>query len=175
MKFFSTRFLLFQLVAGIMALSFVACGSDDDDPKDTSDPVIDITKPSEGDQIVPGTGDLIVEGTLSDNVALSLCTITLEYTENESSAVVMNDDQLKSTSEDGEGTLKGIDDDPWAPDTVEVSLSGENYDFEEKEDTRKPFGPVPADIKFGEYTLTLEVEDEAGNTATEEILLNLSE
>ena len=171
MKFISKRFLLFQLVAGVLALSLVSCGSDDEDPKDTSAPVIEITKPSDNQTIVPGTGDLILEGTLSDNVALSLCTISLEYTASETSAVVMNDDQMKSTSTDGDGTVTGIDDEPWTPDTVEISLSGETHEFEAN---YKPFGSVPADIKFGEYTLTIEVEDEAENVATKDIVIDFS-
>ncbi|MFW5753653.1 MAG: DUF4625 domain-containing protein [Marinilabiliaceae bacterium] len=175
MKFISTQFLLFQMVAGVLALSFVSCGSDDDeDPEDTSEPVIEITKPSNNDLIVPGTSDLIVEGTLNDNVALSVCTISIEYNEeSETSAGVMNEDQMKSTSgDDGDGTVTGIDDEPWDPNPAEISLSGEEtYEFETG---YKPFGSVPADIKFGEYTLTIEVEDEAGNVATEEIVLDFS-
>lgn len=171
MKFISTRFLLLQLLGGILALSFVSCGSGDDSI-DTSAPVIEMTKPSDNQQIVPGTGDLIVEGTLSDNDALSVCNISIGYTGSQTSAVVMSDEEMKSTSTHGDGTVTGIDDIEWKPDTVNISLIGKTFEFETG---YKPFNSVPANIKFGKYTLTIEVEDEAGNVATEEILLNLTE
>lgn len=168
MKIFSKRILILQMVAAVMALTAISCGNDDDD---ISAPQIQITNPSDNDRIVPGTGDLIVEGTLSDDGALDFCTISIEYTDTQTSAVAMGDDRMKSTTGGGNGTVTGIDDEPWSPDSARIALSGKTYEF--KTDY-KPFGSVPSNIKFGEYTLTIEVEDEAGNVAKEEIVLDLS-
>ena len=159
MKIFRTQLSLFLSIVGFMTFSLVSCGGDDngEEPQDTTDPQISITSPADNDVIVPGTGDLIVEGSLTDSG---------------SSAVPSGDDTKKSTtSGDGEGTVTGIDDEPWEPDTAEISLSGKSYDFEAG---YEPFGSVPSAIKFGEYTLTIEVTDESENVATEEIVLNMS-
>jgi hypothetical protein len=174
MKIFRTQLSLFLSIVGFMTFSLVSCGGDDngEEPQDTTAPQISLTSPADNDVIVPGTGDLIVEGSLTDDVALSNCKIYLDFTDSGSSAVPSGDDTKKSTtSGDGEGTVTGIDDEPWEPDTAEISLSGKSYDFEAG---YEPFGSVPSAIKFGEYTLTIEVTDESENVATEEIVVNMS-
>ncbi|MFO8000302.1 MAG: DUF4625 domain-containing protein [Marinilabilia sp.] len=174
MKIFRMNALFRYFLTAFIAVTLIACGSDDgDDPKDNTPPEINISSPSDGATLYPDANDdLIVEGSLTDDVALSTGVISIEYTDSESSAVVKDDNTLKSTSSDeGDGTITGIDDDPWSPDPVELSLSGETHEFETG---YKPFGSIPSDVKYGEYTLTIEVEDEAGNTASEEIILNFS-
>ncbi|MFW6202683.1 MAG: DUF4625 domain-containing protein [Marinilabilia sp.] len=173
MKFISTRFLLFQLVAGVLALSFVSCGSDDDeDPKDTSAPEISIPQPSEDDQISRDADDLIVAGELTDDVALDRYTMTIEYTDTETSAVVMNNNSKKSTSGEEGGTLKSTGDEEWSPDKEEKDLEGdETYSFSEN---YKPFGSIPENCMLGEYTLYVEVWDEAGNSNEKEIVFEIT-
>ncbi len=158
----------------LLSFSFVACGSDDEDPADTTNPTMNITNPIDNDTIFIDVNSIIVEGTLNDNVELASCNISLAYTGTDASAFIEDDNSLKSTSTEGDShdPVTGIDDEPWAPDAVDISLSGSSYTFE---DNYQPFGSVPGNIKTGEYTLTISVEDAAGNLTSEDILLNFTE
>ena len=53
----------------------------------------------------------------------------------------------------------GSDASPWTPGAVEISLSGTSQTV-----TRDVFGAIPNNISMGDYTLTVLVNDAAGNT-----------
>lgn len=147
--------LLF-LMTFMLSFGFVACGGDDDnnkeEPVDTEKPVIELSAPAEEDNYVRGVSNFVVTGNLTDNVALDTCTFSLST-------------DLKSAS------LKSIDDPQvWVPNPKGYSLSGTGKSFTNE----KVFGDIPDDAMEGTYTLTVEVEDAAGNTATESISFTIS-
>jgi hypothetical protein len=149
-------FLLFTL----FSVLFVACGSDDDDdnneePKDTEAPVIELSTPSEENNVYSQGSSILVNATLTDNVELDTCYMSLTYSP-------------KNVSD----MLKGIDDEPFQPDNQGYSLSGkQEYIF----DDENPFGPIDIDSKPGEYTFSITVEDAAGNEASEDITISIIE
>lgn len=146
------------LMAFVLSFGFVACGGDDDnnkeEPADTENPVISITAPAEGDDFIRSVNSFVISGELTDNVALESCSFSLST-------------ELKSAS-----SLKSIDDPQvWRPNPNEISIPGKkSYSLSGKE----VFGPIPADAMEGAYTLNVEVEDAAGNIATESISFTIS-
>ncbi|WP_291862009.1 DUF4625 domain-containing protein [Marinilabilia sp.] len=145
-------------MAFIVSFGFAACGSDDDGneevPVDNVNPVINLTAPTEGASFVRGVNAFEISGELTDDVALDTCFFSLST-------------ELKSAS-----SLKSIDDPQvWRPNPKGFSISGKVHTFTGE----KVFGPIPEDAMEGAYTLNIEVEDAAGNTATERISFNITE
>ncbi|WP_232526582.1 DUF4625 domain-containing protein [Marinilabilia rubra] len=144
-------------------MSLVACGGDDGDdngndtpPEDTTDPVISLTSPTTGDSFARETGVILINGTISDDQGLETCKVSVAYSQ-------------KSASSE----LKSIDDPvPFDRGPVEYSdISGKEYSFTDED----PFGFVTYDATLGEYVFTITVEDTSGNTATEDITINITE
>ncbi len=149
---------LLLLMAFVFSFAFVACGSDDDDnnkeePVDSENPVLSIDTPAQGASFVRGVNTLQISGELTDNVALDTCFVSLST-------------ELKRAS-----SLKSIDDPQvWVPNPVGFSLSGKSHTFS----TQSIFETIPEDAMAGEYTLNIEVQDEAGNSAIENIVINIT-
>ncbi len=153
------------------SLLFTSCGSDKDDPepepRDTVKPVINITKPQTNALIVAGVNNIIVAGTLTDDRELDECIISIAYTGISSQAILMEDQSLKSVTSSGD-LFAGIDDEPFGHDPVVIPLSGKSYSFPDNYD---PFGPIPANVRFGEYTITFNVTDKAGNEEVKKVVV----
>jgi hypothetical protein len=165
MKIVRSNSLLF-LLSFLFSFVFASCGDDD---KDTEAPGISIETPSEGEQFVRGVGEIEVSGELADNKGLDVCVISLT---NELNSVVAStkSSSLDEGTNSGDDVVTSIDDpEPFEPDPVEYSLSGKSHTFSEE----SPFGSIPNDATTGPYTLTIEVTDVAGNTATENITINI--
>lgn len=148
-------FLFFTL----FSVLFVACGSDDDnnneEPKDTEAPQIQLTSPAEGDEYVREVESILINGTLTDNQALDTCYVSVSYTGRSAS-----------------GSLKSIDDPvPFDRGPVGFSLSGKEHTFNNED----PFGTIIYDATPGEYTFSITVEDAAGNEASEDITISIIE
>lgn len=155
-------------------LLFTSCGSDKDDPepKDTTKPVINITRPQSNALIVAGVNNIIVEGTLTDDRELGECTISIAYAGISTRAILMEDMSLKGVAISSD-LYAGIDDEPYAHDPVVITLSGKSYSFPPNYD---PFGgTIPASVKFGEYTLTFTVTDKAGNEEVKKVVFEVGQ
>jgi hypothetical protein len=143
-------FLLFTL----FSVLFVACGSDDDnnneEPKDTEAPQIQLTSPAEGDEYVREVESILINGTLTDNQALDTCYVSVSYTGRSAS-----------------GSLKSIEDPvPFDRGPVGFSLSGKEHTFNNED----PFGTIIFDATPGEYIFSITVADAAGNEAPPEYI-----
>ncbi len=119
----------------ILSISiFSACGDDDD--KDTVAPVITLLKPETSDRFIRG-GVITINANVSDNEKLKEMELSLSV--------------LKSA--------KGIDT-PWTPEIQKIPLNGKEQQIR----NIIAFSEIPNDIMSGTYTLSIKVNDLAGNT-----------
>jgi hypothetical protein len=164
---------LFYLMAFLMTFTFVACGSDDDDnggdPKDTEAPDIRIEKPVEEASYVAGLG-IIISGELTDNMELDTCVMSLS-TDISGAVAAIKSTSVEAGENVGDDIVTSIDDpEPFEPDDVTISLSGESYSFSSN---YNPFGNIPGGTSGGEYTLNITVTDAAGNASSKDITINI--
>jgi hypothetical protein len=141
----------------IAAIAFSSCGKDEvPEGPDETNPVLTITKPASGAVFNRG-GSILFSGSLTDNKGLKRVTISLTY--NTPVAFVWD----KSVS---------IVPDPWEVADIIIPISGTELPWSDKDVFT---ATIPTDILPGSYTITIVVEDAAGNTATKTIDITINE
>lgn len=133
-----------RLVYLLLSLfAITACGDKED--IDSIAPVIQVLKPVNSDLFLRG-GAIILNADVSDNEGLKEMEISLAI--------------LKAA--------KGIDT-PWTPDTHNIPLSGKAQQIR----NIVAFSEIPNDIMSGTYTLSIKVNDLAGNTVKTSVIITI--
>ncbi len=128
------KILKFTYLLGAL-MAFTSCGSDSDEPVDSKNPEINISKPAEEASFAFGQ-DIQITGEVSDDMELKEITFSLSYI--------------------GTKATKVIDPNPWAPNEEIIQLSGKSKSF----NAQKILQTIPlTDIKGGNYSLKIKVSD----------------
>ncbi|WP_075590774.1 DUF4625 domain-containing protein [Labilibacter marinus] len=146
-------------IATVLMLSACGGGSDpkpDPEPDpDTTKPVIATVVPTASQAFgINGGGSFMYEGTFTDNEELK--------------SVVFSLDNSKPAPAAGLKAATGVDDDPWEPTDVTVTLSGKSQKVDQA-----IFTNPTVDVWTGTYTLTVTCTDKADNVATETISVEI--
>jgi hypothetical protein len=142
----------------LFALSiFPGCNGGEETPTDVPDttkPGFSITKPVNGDVFSRGD-EILLSGTLTDDSELKKLTISVAY----NTPVAYNMEKGVSIVEP-----------EWEPANSEITVNGTTKDFID----HSVFA-IPMDILSGSYTITVIVEDVAGNKFTQSIDITITE
>ena len=159
MKIYFPKMISFFAISTMLMLSACGGSSDKDDPE--PEPTEDTTNPVIATPTAPTSagyglgGEFVYTGDFTDDTELKQVVFSLSDNKTPGSA------SLK--------TATGVDDEPWAPEDVSVTISGTSATVNES-----VFGTIPStDIWTGIYTLTVTCTDAADNSATKTIDVNI--
>ena len=127
---------LFVIVTFLLSITYSCKKSD------TAAPDFTLSTPSSGDKYAIGE-DILLNGTFTDNKALSNCVASLSY--------------------NGSGS------DPWTPQGWTISLSGTSQTITDEQ----LFGTSIPDKSLGSYTLKFDVSDDAGNVTSKSVNIEI--
>ena len=137
----------------VIGLTCVSCGDDADDDVSELDvikPTIEVNVPTTDEVQKYEVGSQIeFKGTFTDDVALKEATFSIAMKANDAGEEVETN---------------------WLPESVVESLKGDMVAFDDNV-ALSLFEAIPANTTLGEYELTINLTDEAGNEADETVIV----